>query len=125
MRRVMSGVKVPRIVSVSAGHGDTGGENPNHPPAPAQEDQAPIPEWMDRLRALIEEVTNQLGGAAPGDRQACRSDAIDLLLAAIKELAVPLEIGESPLMYLLLEEQQKAATLLAKASPNVQLLLKA
>lgn len=76
-------------------------------------------ELISRFHALIEEVTDQLmQGLAPGqdpDRRACRADAITILMATSEQFDGPPDSNESPLMYLLLEEQQKTAAILGLA----------
>lgn len=67
------------------------------------------PELVRRFHALVDEVTDQLMQGGKADRQTCRADAIELLVATNAHLADSPETGESPLTYLLLEEQQRAA----------------
>jgi hypothetical protein len=81
-------------------------------PAPALS-----PDVVSRFHALIDEVTDQLMQGRSLDRPTCRADAIALLIATSQHLDEASEAGESPLMYLLLEEQQKAAGLVGRAQP--------
>jgi len=78
---------------------------------------APLsPEFVKRFHALIDDVTDDLMQGPHADRATCRADAIALLVAASGLVADgPAEHGESPLMYLLLEEQQRAAAVLGRA----------
>ena len=89
----------------SAGEADTS--------APAAPPAAPLvsPELVARFMQLINEVTDELmkGQAPDVDRRACRADAIRLLIATSTHPDVRAETAESPLMYLLREEQQKCA----------------
>jgi hypothetical protein len=80
-----------------------------------------------RFHALIEEVTDELMQAPNLDRHTCRADAIALLIATSEQADAASESGESPLMYLLLEEQQKAAAILGNtgASGSVPAFLRA
>jgi hypothetical protein len=75
-------------------------------------------ELVSRFHALIEEVTDELmqGQGQDLDRQTCRADAITILVATSEQLDGSAEGGESPLMYLLLEEQQKTAAILGLAT---------
>jgi hypothetical protein len=68
---------------------------------------------LDRLLALVDEVTEELMRGGPGDRRVCRLDAITLLMATFERLR-DAQPGESPLMYLLQEERQKAAAALGR-----------
>ncbi len=67
------------------------------------------PELARRFRALIEEVTDELMRGTDLDRSACRADAIALLVATSDQFDDDEKNNESPLRYLLLEEQAKAA----------------
>lgn len=80
------------------------------------------PELVSRFLALIEEVTDELmqGQGPEVDRRTCRADAITVLMATSEQLDGPPEQGESPLMYLLLEERQKAAAILGLAGATDQ-----
>jgi hypothetical protein len=74
------------------------------------------PELIRRFEALVEEVTQELMQGGPcGDRRTCRADAVALLMAASEQLIDPAEDRESPLQYLLLEEQQRIAAMLGQA----------
>jgi len=83
------------------------------PTAPSRSTvRALSPDLVERFHILIEEVTSDLMQGQPGaERRACRFDAIALLIASCKQLDSTPEQGKSPLMYLLMEEQQKAAAL--------------
>jgi len=69
---------------------------------------------------LIDEVTDELMQGGDVDRDTCRADAIALLIATSgnnrseQDDDAP-ESAESPLRYLLFEEQQKAAAVLGRA----------
>ena len=84
------------------------------------------PELVQRFEALVEEVTQELMQGSPsGDWRTCRADAVALLMAAGERLIDPVDDAESPLKYLLLEEQQRIAVLLDQApSPRVRGMLK-
>ena len=74
------------------------------------------PELIRRFHALVDDVTDELMQSRNVDRRTCRADAIALLIATSGLVdETPLEYGESPLMYLLLEEQQKASLALGRA----------
>jgi len=95
-----------------AGHrGSEGG------PAPAAFQAAPglNPELVQRFHALVEEVTDELMQEPAQDRTRCRADAIALLIATCDQVESFPEPGESPLQYLLLEEQRKAVAALGPA----------
>lgn len=70
------------------------------------------PALLGRFRALIDEVTDELMQGRSGDRDSFRADAITLLMATTNEIDGPADGVESPLSYLLREEQQKATALL-------------
>lgn len=72
-------------------------------------------ELVSRFHALIDEVTDELMEGGEADRHTCRADAIALLIATSEQGNGAPEGVESPLRYLLLEEQQKAAAALGKA----------
>jgi hypothetical protein len=104
---------VSHVFSNNADHGD----DPRDGTASAS---APTPpalsaEVVRRFHALIDEVTDTLMQDPHLDRRACRADAIALLIATSEHVDGPSDSGESPLMYLLLEEQQKAAAVLGHA----------
>jgi hypothetical protein len=106
---------VSHVFSGHADHGDDAHDNP----APASEPAPALdPDVVRRFHALIEEVTDALLQDAPLDRQTCRADAIALLIATCDQVDAPSEGGESPLMYLLLEEQQKSAAVLGAAESS-------
>lgn len=70
------------------------------------------PALLGRFRALIDEVTDELMQGRSGDRNSFRADAIALLIATNGHIDGPSDAVESPLTYLLREEQQKAAAAL-------------
>lgn len=72
-------------------------------------------ELVSRFHALIDEVTEELMQGSQADRHACRADAIALLVATSDRPGGASEGAESPLRYLLLEEQQKAVAVLGRA----------
>lgn len=72
-------------------------------------------ELINRFHALIDEVTDELMQGSQADRHACRADAIALLVATSDQPGGAPEGAESPLRYLLLEEQQKALAALGTA----------
>lgn len=72
-------------------------------------------ELVGRFHALIDEVTEELMEGGEADRETCRADAIALLIANSDQDNSASESPESPLRYLLLEEQQKAAVALGRA----------
>jgi hypothetical protein len=78
------------------------------------------PELVQRFHALVEEVTDELMQGENLDRKVCRADAITLLIATSQELDGAEATAESPLRYLLLEEQQKAAAALGNAAAAVE-----
>jgi hypothetical protein len=95
-------------------HGRQGGAAASTEPAPA-----PAPALREdaakRFRELIEDVTDQLMLDQSADRDTCRADAITLLIDAARQCDEASPEVESPLTYLLLEEQQKARTALRKS----------
>lgn len=99
-------IPVRGVVGDSAGHG----EYARDPARPTARAQALSPEFIRRFLALIEEVTDELMKGQDLDRGTCRADAIALLIATSLHVDTPTERSESPLMYLLLEEQQKMAS---------------
>jgi hypothetical protein len=72
-------------------------------------------EIVSRFHALIDEVTDELMQGKEADRHICRADAIALLIATSEQAGGVPEGVESPLRYLLLEEQQKAVAALGRA----------
>jgi len=77
-------------------------------------------ELADRFNALVDEVTDELMKGRPEqDRAACRADAIALLVATSKHLPRLPGAAESPLAYLLREEQQKMAALFGRTAASV------
>lgn len=96
------------------------GGGPHAGPASAQDKPVLYPKLARRFLALVEEVTDELMQGRSIDRQACRSDAIALLVAAGERLDGTEPGGESPLMYLLLEEQRKMSALLGRAENPAQ-----
>jgi hypothetical protein len=103
----------------SAGHGDEPRDEGQAAGAGAGAGDAaaaPLsPDVVSRFRALIDEVTDHLMHGSHHDRGTCRADAIALLIATSGHVDEPADDGaESPLMYLLLEEQRKAAAALGR-----------
>lgn len=80
------------------------------------------PALLGRFRALIDEVADELMEGRSGDRNSYRADAITLLIATSREIEGPPDGVESPLSYLLREEQQKAAAVLGSAAEPDHLL---
>jgi hypothetical protein len=108
---------LPPASDVSGGNAHPGEGSPGHaakasahPPAPGLN-----PELVRRFHALVEEVTDELMVAPQQDRNICRADAIALLIATCEQAESPSDGGESPLQYLLLEEQRKAVAALGEA----------
>jgi hypothetical protein len=118
--RTMTLARIPPVSNVFSGNADHG-HDPRDDTAP-QPDPAPTPalnpEVVRRFHALIEEVTDELMQNARLDRHTCRADAIALLIATSEQADAAFDTGESPLMYLLLEEQQKAAAALGNAGAS-------
>jgi hypothetical protein len=107
------------------GHGDSHGDSaPRGAPSVAP---GVNPELVRRFHALIEEVTDELMQEPHQDHGRCRADAIALLIATCEHVESAPEPGESPLQYLLLEEQRKAVAALgrAAASPDASNFLRA
>jgi hypothetical protein len=103
--------------------GDRSGSNAGqrNTAARAAEPAAPPtvnPVLLGRFRALIDEVTDELMEGRSGDRNSFRADAITLLIATTREVDGPADGAESPLSYLLREEQQKAAAVLGNSEPD-------
>ncbi|HET9642235.1 MAG TPA: hypothetical protein VFP68_02505 [Burkholderiaceae bacterium] len=71
---------------------------------------------LQRFLGLIDEVTEQLMQDG-GDHATCRADAITLLVEAAQQFDEQSDgqAEESPLAYLLLEEQQKAKATLCES----------
>jgi len=93
---------------------------PGRQPATAAAAAAPAKpalslEMLSRFRALIDDVTDELMQGQDASREACRADAITLLMATGNTMADEGTPVESPLMYLLKEEQHKAAQALGQA----------
>jgi len=86
-------------------------------PAPAVAPPGLSTEMAGRFQALIDDVTAELMQGGQADRDTCRADAIALLVAASGQLGPDAEAAESPLLYLLREEQHKAAKALGSAAP--------
>jgi hypothetical protein len=72
------------------------------------------PEFVERFRTLVDEVTDELMREGGASRQTCRADAIALLFAANEQIddGQPAGPAESALKYILLEEQRRATALL-------------
>jgi len=105
--------KVP-ATGAAGGHGRDEQGRPHIAVSPAA---APSvnPEFLRRFHALVDEVTDELMQGQDLDRRTCRADAIALLVASCGLVDdTPPDYGESPLMYLLLEEQQKASSALGR-----------
>jgi hypothetical protein len=94
--------------------------NPQAMPSAAEGKPALSPELARRFLALVEDVTDELMQGRDVDRHACRADAIALLVATGERLDGAAAGGESPLMYLLLEEQRKMSALLGRAESPAQ-----
>ena len=116
----MTLARITPVSSVPSGNADHG-DNPGSTMSPPVQARALNPDLVHRFRALIEEVTDELMQDRHLDRRTCRADAIALLIATSQHVDDPSEGGESPLMYLLLEEQQKAAAVLGQADIGGQL----
>ena len=116
----MTLARITPVGGVPSGNADPG-DNPRHTMSPPARTRALNPELVHRFHALIEEVTDELMQDRDLDRHTCRADAIALLIATSQHVDDPSEAAESPLMYLLLEEQQKAAAVLGKADIGGQL----
>lgn len=116
----MTLARIPPVSNVFSGNADHG-HDPRDDTAPPPE-LAPTPtlssEVIRRFHALIDEVTSELMRDARLDRHTCRADAIALLIAASEQADAVFDSGESPLMYLLLEEQQKTAAALGHAGDS-------
>jgi hypothetical protein len=108
-----------KVAKTSQVHNPFGGSAGQDDPSPATIDPPAEPtldpELVSRFHALIEEVTDALMDGRDVDRRICRADAVALLMATCEQLDPPPEVGESPLRYLLLEEQHKTAAALGQA----------
>jgi len=117
----MTVARIPPVSNVFSGNADHG-HDPRDDTTPPPSEPVPTPalspEVIRRFHALIEEVTNELMQDARLDRHTCRADAIALLIATSQQADAALDSGESPLMYLLLEEQQKTAAALGHAGDS-------
>ena len=89
--------------------------------AQPQPDRALSGDKLERMLALVDEVTEELMRGGPGDRRVCRLDAITLLMATFERLRDQ-QSEESPLMYLLQEERQKAAAALGRHDAQAPVL---
>jgi hypothetical protein len=100
------------IFDMGGDHGRHGGARRGREDTPAAAPRKNVsPELVSRFRALIEDVTDELMGGQDLDRSACRADAIALLMATNEQFEGDDDGVESPLRYLLLEEQAKAAAI--------------
>lgn len=98
---------------MSSGYG--GNEHdPKHDEDATSAAESVSPELVRRFQELVEEVILELMQGGSRDRHACREDAVALLLAASRHLDGP--PAESPLMHLLLQEQQRAALALWRST---------
>ena len=113
----MTLARIAPVSHVPSGNTDHGDDSRDNNATPTAASPTLNPELVRRFHALIEEVTDQLMQSPHQDRNTCRADAITLLIATSQQVDAAAETGESPLMYLLLEEQQKAAAALAEAEP--------
>lgn len=109
----MTVANILRAVEASGG-ASSHWEDPRRMTVETDTPPALMPQLLSRFLALIEDVTDELmRGRDRLDRQSCRADAIELLIATSGQQGNPQEDGgESPLTYMLLEEQQKAAVFL-------------
>jgi len=116
----MTLARIPTVSNVFSGDADHGHDlrDDTTPPSEAVPTPALSPEVVRRFHALIDEVTGELMQDARLDRHTCRADAIVLLIAASEQADAVFDGGESPLMYLLLEEQQKTAAALGHAGDS-------
>ena len=81
------------------------------------------PALLGRFRALIAEGADELMQGRSGDRNSFRADAITLLMATTHQVDGPADGVESPLSYLLREEQQKASALLGQSPASDHTLM--
>jgi hypothetical protein len=105
----------------ATGAGQPAGDDPRRPRTAVSPAAAPAvsPELIRRFHALVDDVTDELMQGQNLDRRTCRADAIALLIATSGVVDEnPPQDGESPLMYLLLEEQQKASLALGRAKTH-------
>ena len=116
----MTLARIPTVSNVFSGNADHGHDlrDDTTPPSEPVPTPALSPEVVRRFHALIDEVTGELMQDARLDRHTCRADAIALLIAASEQADAVFDSGESPLMYLLLEEQQKTAAALGHAGDS-------
>jgi hypothetical protein len=101
----------------ATGAGEPAGDDPRRPHTAVSPAAAPAvsPELIRRFHALVDDVTDELMQGRNLDRRTCRADAITLLIASSGLIdETPPQYGESPLMYFLLEEQQKASLALGR-----------
>lgn len=94
--------------------------SPQAMPQLADDKPALSPELVRRFLALVDDVTDELMQGRDVDRHACRADAIALLVATGERFDGAAGGGESPLMYLLLEEQRKMSALLGRTESPAQ-----
>lgn len=115
----MTLARIAPVCPVPGGHPDHRGNDSRDDDNTRDAVPSPVldAELVRRFHALIEEVTDQLMQSPHQDRNTCRADAITLLIATSEQVDDTTEPGESPLMYLLLEERQKAAAALAATEP--------
>jgi hypothetical protein len=105
----------PPVNGASGGLVGPGGSHGDPAPAGAPPVAPGLnPELVRRFHALIAEVTDELMQEPHQDEDRCRADAIALLIATCEHVESPPEPGESPLKYLLLEEQRKAVAALGR-----------
>jgi hypothetical protein len=115
----MSVARKPPATDTFGGQGGTGGYQP---PLPTLAEASPTlsPELVLRFQALVEEVTDELMRKQNLDRQACRADAVAILVAASQHFDHEMAGGASPLTYLLLEEQSKITACMGPAHDPLQ-----
>jgi hypothetical protein len=116
----MTLARIPPASNAFSGNADHGHDPRDDTTQPSGPLPAPAlsAEVVRRFHALIDEVTGELMQDARLDRHTCRADAIALLIAASEQADAAFDSGESPLMYLLLEEQQKTAAALGHAGDS-------
>ena len=103
---------MPPASDVPGGNAHPGEGSPGNTAFSSAPERRLNPDLVRRFHALVEEVTDELMQSPHQDRSTCRADAIELLIATCEHLDSPPEPGESPLQYLLLEEQRKAVAAL-------------